>query len=363
VRNIRVGTAHALKIDPERVQRFYEANWKRKIALTDSRYYEWQFVAKPSNPGIDECVVATAQDEIVGVMGLNSRPFFLGGRQMNGAELTTWVVAEANKGLGSGPAILDHIINQYDVLIGMGITGEALAVYLRKGFRFLKAIPRFMRVFDLDAVAQYAKVDVLARKLVRQRLAAPGAPASRVCDRADFDRAFEAASATHNLFARNTEFIQWRYCAHPYFQYQLYCVDGNKAPLIVATRIDQLPNGSKLLRVIDMFGHLDDISRGLSFVDGLCYENGIALADWFCTASRINSYFLAHGWFSMLDEEFFQFPHLFSPIELRHPSTTSLILWSRNEFSDLLDYSRLYVTKQDADFDRPTVDYLQREGM
>jgi len=42
-------------------------------------------------------------------------------------------------------------------------------------------------------------------------------------------------------------------------------------------------------------------------------------------------------------------------MELRSPPTTSLIYWSRDNFEDMADTSRLYITKQDADLDRPTM--------
>ena len=55
-----------------------------------------------------------------------------------------------------------------------------------------------------------------------------------------------------------------------------------------------------------------------------------------------------------IDDICFQFPHLFHPIEMRNPPTTSLIYWSKNQFTEMADLSKLYISKQDADLDRPT---------
>jgi hypothetical protein len=49
-------------------------------------------------------------------------------------------------------------------------------------------------------------------------------------------------------------------------------------------------------------------------------------------------------------------PHLFSPVEIRRPQSTSLIYWSKNNMNKICNVNRLYFSKGDIDLDRPTVD-------
>jgi len=63
---------------------------------------------------------------------------------------------------------------------------------------------------------------------------------------------------------------------------------------------------------------------------------------------------MERGWFSILDDDYFVFPHLFYPIELRRPPSTSLIYWGKRVMPSLLDIGSVHVTKQDLDMDRPT---------
>ena len=167
---VQTGFASDLNISASRVQEFYRANWQRKIALSDAAFYDWQFMSPPSHDGRDKCVIALIDGEIVGAMGLTERPFHFSDQVCTGAELTTWVVDKAFKGGGSGARILLFIKDQYDVLIGMGISGDALPIYMRSGFRYLKSIPRFLKILDLDGVSDFCEHDKLADKLIRKWL-------------------------------------------------------------------------------------------------------------------------------------------------------------------------------------------------
>ena len=115
----------------------------------------------------------------------------------------------------------------------------------------------------------------------------------------------------------------------------------------------------KIMHIVDFFGDRSDFLGGLSFINDYCLQNNIAVTDFYCTSTKISKYFLHSGWFSALDDTFFKFIHLFHPPELRDPPTTSLIYWSKDNMLDLLNISNLYVTKQDIDLDRPTVDCFE----
>lgn len=344
-------------VSPAEIQRFYESNWNRKIALSNPEYYAWQFINNPLNPGEDECAVALYDGKLCGVMGANSRYFYRGGERVLGGELTTWIVSEDMRGKGVGPKILGFLVDKYDVLIGMGITREALPIYLRQGFRFLRSIPRYLRVMDYAAIAEYAAADALGVKLAESRKAPIISSETIVSslDAGSLNEVFLEFARRYQLFSRENADFRWRYEDHPVYDYEsrLLTVKQSGKRAVIVTRSQDLPNGQKMLRVIDVFGDDEAIVPVLAYLDARCLEEGYAIADFFCTSSRITSKFVANGWFSVLDEECFQFPHLFEPIELRVPATTSLIYWARQDLDRLVDLSTVYITKEDADLDRP----------
>ena len=81
-------------------------------------------------------------------------------------------------------------------------------------------------------------------------------------------------------------------------------------------------------------------------------------------ASSVYKFMLSDGWFSINDDICFQFPYLFHPIEMKNPPTTSIIYWAKNQFAEMADLSKLYISKQDAGLDRPkkyTFDHIEKE--
>ena len=167
---IKIGYVSDLSVDSEIVRNFYAINWKRQIALSEKFFYEWQFIAAPNSENKDHCVIAydDQKQEILGVMGLNKRSFFLNGKSCNGAELTTWIVSGEAIGSGLGVKILEFIQSEFEVLIGMGISDMALPIYMRSGFRYVRSIPRFIKVINFEPLKHHSSYTNLAIKLINK---------------------------------------------------------------------------------------------------------------------------------------------------------------------------------------------------
>jgi hypothetical protein len=329
------------------------------VALTDERFYDWQFKSLPLTSGMDECVVAydAETQTVAGVVGLNERPFFLNGSAIRGAELTSWVVSEEFRGLGPANRMLTHIQDRFDMCLAMGISAKALPLYMRLGFRYLRAIPRYLRVLDVDAIGPIGTLDPVAKMMARQWIdqPRPAVPYS-VADgpSVDLDRLFHLFSDSHNAFARDRAHLDWRYFRHPHFEYKTFEVrsPSGGSCLVVLRREAAVP-GVIIYHLLDCFGDESAMPAALAFIEDYCREQGAHVVDFFSTSYRIARFFLSSGWFSMNDDPGVRIAHLFHPVEYREPPTTSLIFWSRTCFADMCDYSKLYVTKADADFDRP----------
>lgn len=359
--SVKIGFVNELNISSDLVREFYEKNWSSKISLSDKKFYEWQFLGAPDNSGSDYCVVAYDEDhkKILGVMGLNKREFYLRDVKKNGAELTTWIVANDSLGLGLGSKILSYIQKHFEVLIGMGITQMAIPIYMRCGFRYLKSIPRFVKVINFEKIKPYSQYENITNKIVE--MWKPDLTDDFVAEPFNKEKYLEIEQLLRsfsNSFSRSIDHLTWRYKNHPYFIYKEFLVgsvnneSNNRA--YVALREEIILSHFKMLHVMDLFGDEKSILFGLKFIQNYALDNNFDVIDFYCTSSYIYRHLLALGWFSVNDDTHFRFPHLFHPIELREPPTTSLIYWARDNFEDLADTSRLYITKQDADLDRPT---------
>jgi len=350
---VEVGFAGVIGVPSTSVRDFYSAHWKRKIALSNRRFYEWQFIEPPENLNVDSCVVAVRDGQLLGVMGLNKRTFYLAQKAYNGAELTTWIVDHDVKGQGVGAKILNFITNHFDVLIGMGISADALPVYMLNGFRFLHAIPRFVKVIDIEALAKVAEISEIALKLARNWQTDPMQISS---EQIVWREQGSLKILQGNHFARDVSHLAWRYDDHPFFEYKSFRVKSSESEgsYIYVVLREEVTEDVRILHVLDILGNESEFPVALRFAADYAAKHSFWAVDMFSTYSKLNGYLLASGWFSTLDDTSLKVPHLYCPLEIRTPATTSLIYRASPKFAAMCDVANLYITKQDADLDRPT---------
>ena len=355
---IKIGFASDLGVDSAQIMKFYSDYWVRRIALADGRFHAWQFVDPPSNNAKNTCVVALRDSVLLGVMGLNKRQFNTYGQVKLGAELTTWIVDKRFTMLGIGARILSFVKDQFDFLVGMGISVEALPIYLRSDFRFLRFIPRYIFVVDKARILELSKCAPYAKKIVRDGLTKLG-PISY--EKIKWGEMQMSPKVEGNHFSRAREDLIWRYDNHPYFTYQSFAVRSQSADNDYGYVILRAETAGdiRMLHVIDILGTRDTFESSVRFIEAYAHREGYWAADIFSTYSSLNKHFVNRGWLSAVDDSFINVPYLYHPLEIREPSTTSLIYWSKDMNANIFDISELYITKQDADLDRPTQKFIE----
>lgn len=356
---ITTGSAHDLGVSVEEIAAFYDEHWPRKMALGLPGFTRWQFVDAPEQKDLCSVCVSVAGSQLLGAMGLHERSFMLNGKRLRGAELTTWIVAPDAKGKGLGPRMLDHLQSTFDVMLGSGISDEALNVYLRKGFSYWRHIPRFFRVWDIEAVRPYSEIAPLGQKLAKHRMGAVtadegGARRISAGDAAAPDRGL----SDKNAYVRDRAHMVWRYDQHPVYEYETYAIGDAH----VVLRRDAIP-GMPFAHVIEIGAEADEMPAVMAFLEFYARDRGLAAMDFTCTSSDFGRHFIASGWFSSVDEPMFAFLNLFHPPELRDPQTTSLIYWARDAQAQLADLGRMHVVKGDLDLDRPTLAYYEANAL
>jgi hypothetical protein len=353
-----VDSAVNLKVDDDIIRNFYLKNWSKPIAICNKKFYNWQFLKLNSKPNKNFSVVVIddKNQELAGIMGLSERNFLLNNQIKKGAELTTWIIAQKYRGLNVAFSIMSYLKTHYDILIGLGITDLALSIYRMAGFRYLNAIPRFVKICNIKSFSKNFTLDFFSKRLCSYKTNNNLKYSIFEISNSDENIPnYYSCFKNFNLFSRSIEYLKWRYLDHPVYKYKVFVIsslDYNHQAL-VAFRIEDSIENFKILHIMDCIGDEKAISLALNFIDKFCEDNNIDVADFFCTATKINKFFLEAGWFSALDDKFFQFPHLFHPVKFMDPPTTSMVYWSKNDFLEMCDFSKLYITKQDCDFDRP----------
>lgn len=356
---MKVGTPHELSITSGAVRDFYAANWNRKIPLSDQSFYEWQFLQPPGTNGRDNCCIAAEADgSILGVMGLHERNFVALGSLVSGAELTTWIVRQDTQQRGIGPLMLQYLQGKYEFLLGLGITPPAVGVYLRHGFRFFNPIPRYMRVLNWQRVEPFAQFDERAKKIDKfWKQKKQNVPYTlNELNPEIVDSIGELFAQTANMFVRNFAFLKWRYFDHPVFKYEVAVVKsdhGDAVGAIIVFRIQDPSPDLRIAHVLDLFGDEHSMESALSYLDEALSSRSVDFVDFYSTNGQHQGVLLSNDWFSLGNDNFFNFPHLFNPIELRSPASTSMVIWSHKHRNMIFNSANSYFSKQDSDFDRP----------
>jgi len=349
----KIGFAHELSVGSSLIMDFYKTHWQRKIVLSDKAFHAWQFEDAVENRGTNTCVVALNNERLVGVMGLNKRIFNYGKQSLNGAELTSWVVDKEFK--GAGAKILKFITDTFEVLFGMGISQDALPIYLRSGFHYLRYIPRYIYVLDAKKILEISQCATYAHKLVKNS----SYELSNVRgEQISWNDQFHSPIVEGNHFSRSLKDLIWRYENHPYYSYKSYktsSIDGEVGYVVLR---EEVTDDIRMLHVIDILGPKTSFENAIRFIESYAHENEYWAVDVYSTLAILNKYLNGRKWLSAVDSKFINVPHLFHPLEVRNPATNSLIYWSKEPKVDFLDLSRLYLSKQDCDLDRPTMNFI-----
>ena len=353
--------AYATDIPTSDIQALYTAEWQRPTALSDLDFFEWQFTTPLACQGKNYCCLATLDSELVGVAGVTPRHFLIGNESVLCGEVTTWLLTPQHRG-GLGAMMMRFLQSQFEVLLGTGANQAALNIDLRLGYSPY-FIPRYVTIFNWEAVKPYTRYTPLAHKLHHQHLRdiARGDTLNWDIEKLEQDNlkpVVDDFRKTHCFSSRYFEDITWRYTNHPIFDYHTAVVhshDKNSTGAFLAYRIDRSIAGMSMVHITDLFGDISSVQAAIRHVQRVALAQNIDAADFYCTSSLIGSCFRRANWFSLLDCQFFSFPHLFHPIEWRDPPTGSLVYWSKNNLLQLHDLGRTYITKQDVDLDRPVL--------
>ena len=357
-----IGEAHELGVEANQAQQFYKEYWERSIALEDSTFYKWQFCSSPTSLGLDRSIVAVDEDtgQLGAIMGLNPGTFCFHHDQRNGAELTTWISRPDIKGKGIAPKIISFIQSKYDVFIGMGISADALPVYLRLGAKYIRAIPRYFKIINPDAADNIGTITPLARKLIKSSApkSVDKALKSTYASLDDIIGVCDNHKNNYFCFARDDSYVKWRFSDHPYYDYKLFSIwsSAHEVSTVVIVRSTHVKGIGSIIHIVDLLGYCSkEVIDAIQVLIQEEFRDVIAI-DIFCTTEKLCSHLRNSDWFSSIDHQsFVEFPHLFSPVELRNPATTSLIFWSSQDLDKLTDMCKLYISGSDCDLDRPTL--------
>lgn len=362
--------------DVPALMQFIATQWRAGHILSrDEALLRWQFPperldrTRDSGPTI---LLAWVGNDIVGMLGLTGFVLNLAGRRFTAAWLSQWLAAPQQRRHMPGLRLVWAAQQTgVDALATSGANSVAAPLLARLGLTALPPLLRWVGVFGLDDAARLAGTadptlsTQEARTLCRQYWVAERPPVAAngmrlvswsVPAADSWDRSWnEHFAHTYVGACRDAAFLRWRYREHPRFTYQVRFVEreADAASIgVVVWRVEQLPEHStSVVRIVELLGIPEGEALLTHAVCDVARESGAAWADFYCSSRTFAEPLVRVGF--GLDHDAVDrsvFPARLQPVE---PGVHPILPLVRLPRGERIAERRFYITKADADQDRP----------
>ncbi len=356
------------------LQSFIDQCWRRGHVLArDAELLEWQH-RRPSHPDQLSILVASRGEVFEGILGLIEVPWNHFGQQQRGAWIALWVARQEVRGQSIGLKLLARAMAEpYDFLGTLGVNAHALKIYEMMKFNVVLGVPRWVRGVNADALARLLDGTgdfYLAHQRAAMLATAGPWPALSSQTNLRFVDWHQGARAWDQLWRgelaaqrisvdRSSDYLEWRYAAHPRLRYAMRVAldnrTGRAAALVVSRVIDVGGAAARVLRLLEVLGAPEAEDAIAGEIARQAVAADVAMADYYCTSQRSAAALRRLGF--VAEQSFDKhWPSLFAPLDCRRSQLTAAFKSrgvSREEFAEHIHRDELYVTRADGDQDRP----------
>ncbi|MCM3590188.1 GNAT family N-acetyltransferase [Brevibacillus borstelensis] len=304
----------------------------------------------------------------IGLMGLMAFDLNVRGVKKFGFAPTNWIVPPEYRQTGAGLLLMREMFKwNPSVVLNLGINPNVARMYSGMGgYNVLPDVPRWIGLLQKNKTTELLlKGDESFLRYYREISAFSNPTSYRAIGEFNperWDQCYWTTFAKRsNGFARDASFIDWRYLQHPSFTYQVYtCTDtkGDYQGLIVI-RIENILGGqAKIGRLVEFIANNQDSAICLANqVVEIGKENELLFIDFYCFSS-ISSWGLESVGFKRViksESDKIVVPTRFQPIDLEVTHMMAALYVSKDlqKKISLIDDQSWYITKGDADQDRP----------
>jgi len=355
----------------EPLRSFIVEQWGHDHPMAERRLFDWQFRGFGGGRETVRPLLLFIDGELAGfrgiIPGLYQVPSPDGMQVLPGGSLAMWRLREEFRGKGLGTIMHDEAERLCPVLTGAGSNPDtSVPIYLRKGFRMLESMNRYLTALDPKACVSCfgkpaAEVPSPPWGKGREPLAPSGVDAEVLAETWE-KSAFEAGF--FSLY-RNAEFWRWRVLESPAFRYQIFLDPEGSGFLVARAEPLRSARGTAfpslaVLRLIDLvparpatwLGAEDvPFCRFLRRCLDWALETGCIAADFHCTSGVFGPILAATGF--AREQDFLKgdtppLPRFFSGGPNPGRPINAL---AKAPFA--VSFERSYMVKSDNDMDRP----------
>jgi len=360
--------------DADRVSRFIDSHWRKGHVLScQPSLYAWQF--KDSRyPNRLSALLAIRGRELVGHLGLIHSDLNLRGRRVAALWTSLWFVMPGAEAAGAGVALMRRAQEEAGGAVGvLRYNREAELPLKAMGFGLLTEVPRWIKMGHGPALAELldgSSHDYQVSTVDRLREASQRAHAESVHGLEIVDWQRVGSQAWDEVWRRElaprrlgawlgADYIVWRYVEHPVYKYHVRVArwPGEQGRIngLMVYRLQDLPDKNcRVLRLLELVGDRRETAGLLGELSDLSAESDVAFVDFHCTSNDLVSQ-LAEAGFVLESRLPDRLPYLFQPLDFRQEPLPAGLWVKRDDpaLAELLDWSRVYITRGLGDQDRP----------
>ncbi len=279
---------NALGLHPKQLLEFQKTEFGEASRQQDVKFNRWMYHDNSDN----KCLYCVQDKRVVGHQGAIPIDLKLGDCSVKAAYAIDLRVNSDWKMRGLGVALIGTLMNQFDVLIGLGISDEAKKMFLRQGWHDLGQLSFFLKPMTLQGVASrnpsaspvekirnisalaYSKIVDYYQNIVARKIDL--VPNSKFHQQhQELSEKLQPNSANYAI--RDSDFLNWRYCRFPgqsfYEIYDYYSNSGKLDGFVVIK--ESFWNGKKSLKVVELICDSSLISGFLNKVVRMANERKV----------------------------------------------------------------------------------------
>lgn len=285
------------------IMSFIDKEWKEGHILAHDRDL-FEYMYAPNEKTVN-FVISKNDGAVDGILGYI--PF---DKNCSQVSFCVWKALKSGNGM-IGMSMLEFIEKELGLKI-IATPGINLATTAGIYRYFKYKVGKMSHFYRLSGQGNY-RIALIRQEIIKECL--PSSVSVRRIESIEQYRAARIELAA-NAIQKDDWYIKWRYFDHPAFSYQLFLVEKEEIkPLVVVAR-EQIAQGSKCLRVVDLLGNYDLIKGFTSKVDDILHENDCEYIDCYVTGIE-KSIFTDCGW-SDTEETEDIIPNYFAPFERRN---------------------------------------------
>lgn len=352
------------------IGQLFDQYWRKDhIFYREPEILIWQYYQNPYTKLFTDdlsLLGAFDKDRLIGVLGY--MPFLLNNyadKKEFGCHLCNWY-ADSSYGF-VGLNLLYKIIRSkpFTAMFAFDQTTKSRPIYKRLNWKMEDCFPRYILVTDkarlkkvlVDAKDFYKIIDMLPSPVIVNKLLNKKVKVFEIqtIEKLEWDDFYWNIFATNSFGpAREKKYLRWRYEDIPRYLYRFIVSYINETVSgLLVFRVEQIKDREeKVLRIVELICTEQSFYPLINHIINLCLSENICLVDFFCTYKIYENLLKSHGFTKGIINSAYNLPYLFQPLENQRLVLNYCWKINSNKFENI-DSKELYITKGDADNDRP----------